>query len=43
MRETKIVRNTSETQITLSLNLDKAERGKIQTGSGFLEIGRAHV
>lgn len=36
MRETKIVRNTSETQITLSLNLDKAERGKIQTGSGFL-------
>ena len=37
MRETKIVRNTSETQITLSLNLDKAERGKIQTGSGFLD------
>ena len=37
MRETKIVRNTSETQITLSLTLDKAERGKIQTGSGFLD------
>ena len=37
MRETKIVRNTSETQITLSLHLDKAERGKIQTGSGFLD------
>lgn len=37
MRETKIVRNTSETQITLSLNLDKAERGKIQTSSGFLD------
>ena len=37
MRETKIVRNTSETQITLSLNLDKAERGKIQTGSRFLD------
>ena len=37
MRETKIVRNTSETQITLSLKLDNAERGKIQTGSGFLD------
>ncbi len=37
MREAKIVRNTSETQIELSLNLDEASRGKISTGSGFLD------
>jgi imidazoleglycerol-phosphate dehydratase len=36
MREASIVRNTSETQIKLSLNLDEASRGKIDTGSGFL-------
>lgn len=37
MREAEIVRNTAETQISLSLNLDSAVRGKIDTGSGFLD------
>lgn len=37
MREAKIIRNTSETQIEITLNLDSASRGKISTGSGFLD------
>ncbi len=37
MREAKIIRNTNETQIELSLNLDEASRGSISTGSGFLD------
>ena len=36
MRETKIVRNTAETKIELSLNLDGGET-VIETGCGFLD------
>ena len=36
-RFAKIERTTSETQISLSLNIDEAGRGKISTGSGFLD------
>jgi imidazoleglycerol-phosphate dehydratase len=36
-RTSSITRNTSETQISLSLNLDAAGRGKIASGSGFLD------
>lgn len=37
MRSAEIVRNTSETQIALSLNLDSSTRGTIHSGSGFLD------
>lgn len=37
VRKADIIRNTSETQISLSLNLDSAARGKIHSGSGFLD------
>src|SRR5574344_3151010 len=37
MRCSKISRKTNETQIDLSLNLDKASRGKIDSGSAFLD------
>jgi imidazoleglycerol-phosphate dehydratase len=37
MRNKTISRNTSETQITLAIDLDRASRGKISTGSGFLD------
>ena len=37
MRKTTIERNTNETKITLSLDLDNASRGKIDTGSAFLD------
>jgi imidazoleglycerol-phosphate dehydratase len=37
MRTSSITRNTSETQITLSLDLDTAGRGKIESGSAFLD------
>lgn len=37
MRQATIERNTKETQIKLSLNLDECSRGTIQTGSGFLD------
>jgi imidazoleglycerol-phosphate dehydratase len=37
MRSKSIQRKTSETEIHLSLNLDQAERGKINTGAGFLD------
>jgi len=37
MRNKTITRKTSETEITLSLDLDQAGRGAIQTGSGFLD------
>jgi imidazoleglycerol-phosphate dehydratase len=37
MRTSSLTRNTSETQITLSLDLDTAGRGKIESGSAFLD------
>ena len=37
MRTSKIVRHTSETKISLELNLDEATRGSVSTGSGFLD------
>ena len=37
MRSKSLTRNTLETQITLSIDLDKAERGTVATGSGFLD------
>lgn len=37
MRTSKIVRHTSETKISLELNLDEANRGSVSTGSGFLD------
>ncbi len=36
-REATIVRDTSETQIALSLNLDKTKSGSITTGLGFFD------
>lgn len=47
MRTAKIVRNTKETQITLSLNLDGSGEGEIETGIGFfnhmLELLKKHA
>ncbi|MBI4436761.1 MAG: imidazoleglycerol-phosphate dehydratase HisB [Candidatus Omnitrophica bacterium] len=37
MRKAKIVRNTRETQITLTLSVDGQGRSKIQSGIGFLD------
>ncbi len=37
MRRSKIDRNTAETQISLSIDLDGKGRGKIDTGCGFLD------
>ena len=37
MRQSEITRETSETKIYLSLNLDDATKGTISTGSGFLD------
>lgn len=37
MRTAQITRNTKETQISLSLNLDGTGRTEIQTGIGFLD------
>lgn len=37
MRSKSNSRNTSETQIQISLNLDQAGRGRIATGSAFLD------
>lgn len=37
MRQISLQRNTSETQITLELNLDQPGRGQIDSGSGFLD------
>ena len=37
MRKAKIVRNTRETQITVSLTIDGQGRSKIKTGVGFLD------
>ena len=37
MRTAEITRRTSETDITLSLNLDGTGRGEIATGCGFLD------
>lgn len=37
MRESKIVRKTAETDITLSLNLDGSGRSAINSGCGFLD------
>ncbi len=36
-RKVEVSRKTAETQIQLSLDLDEAGRGKISTGSGFLD------
>ena len=36
MREVSIERNTNETQIELTLNLDGAGRYQVDTGCGFL-------
>ena len=36
MREVTIERNTNETQIELTLNLDGAGRYQVDTGCGFL-------
>ena len=47
MRTAEITRNTKETQITLSLNLDGAGNGVIDTGIGFfnhmLELLKKHA
>ena len=40
MREVTLERNTNETQIELTLNLDGAGRYEVDTGCGF-QIGRA--
>ena len=37
MRSSELRRNTAETQIALSLNLDGTGRGEIRTGAGFLD------
>lgn len=37
MRVSKISRKTSETEIELSLNLDEASRGVVNSGNGFLD------
>ena len=37
MRESEIIRNTKETQISLSLNLDGSGKSEISTGVGFLD------
>lgn len=37
MRNAEIVRNTAETQITLTLNLDGTGKSEIATGVGFLD------
>ena len=37
MRTAKITRKTGETDIELSLNLDEASRGVINSGNGFLD------
>lgn len=37
MRSSQIIRNTNETKISLELNIDEAGRGKINSGSGFLD------
>jgi imidazoleglycerol-phosphate dehydratase len=37
MRQTTIERNTAETQIKITLNLDSEPSGKIATGLGFLD------
>ena len=36
MREAKIVRNTSETKISMRLNLDGSGKYDVETGCGFL-------
>ena len=36
-RKARITRNTSETKITLELNLDGSGQGKIRTGIGFFD------
>ena len=37
MRTSKISRKTGETDIQLSLNLDEASRGIVNSGNGFLD------
>lgn len=36
-RQAEVSRNSSETQIRLSLDLDKSNKGNIETGHGFLD------
>ena len=43
MREVTIERNTNETQIELTLNLDGAGRYQVDTGCGFLNHMLADV
>lgn len=47
MRSSKIERNTRETQISLTLNLDGSGEGTIETGVGFfdhmLELLKKHA
>ena len=37
MRIAQIIRNTNETKISLSLNIDGTGKSKIDSGSGFLD------
>src|SRR3989304_4468328 len=43
MRSAKVQRKTSETDITLSLNLDGSGQAKITTGVGFLDHMLRHI
>ena len=42
-RTAEVKRETKETQIRVSLDLDGTGVSEISTGVGFFEIGRAHV
>ena len=43
MRSAKVQRKTSETDITLSLNLDGSGQARIATGVGFLDHMLRHI
>ncbi len=43
MRQAEITRNTKETQIALTLNLDGSGQGEISTGVGFLDHMLTHL
>lgn len=42
-RQASLQRETAETAIQVSVNLDGQGQYQVDTGNGFLEIGRAHV